>query len=373
MGIVAGLVMLRWGIWVTLTWHYTVDAFLISTSLLRSHGAYLKISGAIVGGGALEVPLAIAGISYLARGRFETSPALLNSARSLVVSPAISPGIVPDIVLEQHARRGGARNNRTAASGVRSDVFAVAHNPDRRGIGGGRCVARAGIKAGSHRRLCALFRFAPAKLRRARTEFSGITISIPPVTGTRRHNYVHIRRLQQRIPGPKDWRRSRKPHLSSAGSSAFWTVRYFRDSQNEEYFVVLKPDGSLHSLHHTLDEKTSGANLSKEEALALAEAYLRDQKQIDLSVWNLVDSSTGGATSRPNGHNVHLGTKNCARRSRSASGAHVGACKPKCRAMRTLGIVSLSRFPTPGAINRAARLRRSCCRCSASLWWGSVL
>ncbi len=35
-GIVAGLVMLRWGIWATLTWHYTVDAFLISTSLLRS-------------------------------------------------------------------------------------------------------------------------------------------------------------------------------------------------------------------------------------------------------------------------------------------------------------------------------------------------
>ena len=49
-GIVAGLVMLRWGIWATLIWHYTVDAFLISTSLLRSHGAYLRVSGAIVGG-----------------------------------------------------------------------------------------------------------------------------------------------------------------------------------------------------------------------------------------------------------------------------------------------------------------------------------
>ena len=39
--------------------------------------------------------------------------------------------------------------------------------------------------------------------------------------------------------------------------SAFWTVRYFRDSQNEEYMVVLKPDGSLHSVHHTLDEKAA--------------------------------------------------------------------------------------------------------------------
>ena len=35
-GIVAGLVMLRWGILTTLVWHYTVDASLISLLLLRS-------------------------------------------------------------------------------------------------------------------------------------------------------------------------------------------------------------------------------------------------------------------------------------------------------------------------------------------------
>ena len=81
-GIVAGLVMLRWGIWATLTWHYTVDAFLISTSLLRSHGAYLRVSGALVGGGAL-IPLVIAGFFYLSRGGFEKDAGLLNSARPL--------------------------------------------------------------------------------------------------------------------------------------------------------------------------------------------------------------------------------------------------------------------------------------------------
>ncbi len=74
--------------------------------------------------------------------------------------------------------------------------------------------------------------------------------------------------------------------------SAFWTIRYFRDSQNEEYMVVLQPDGSLHSVHHTLDEKAPGANLSKEEALARAEAYLSEQKKIDLSGWRLVETNT---------------------------------------------------------------------------------
>ena len=81
-GLVAGLVMLRWGIWATLTWHYTVDAFLISTSLLRSHGAYLRVSGAIVGGAAL-IPLAIAAISYISRGGFAADASLLNSARPI--------------------------------------------------------------------------------------------------------------------------------------------------------------------------------------------------------------------------------------------------------------------------------------------------
>src|SRR6202790_5000705 len=84
-GIVAGLVMLRWGIWATLIWHYTVDAFLISTSLLRSEGIYLRISGAVVGGAAL-IPLAITAISYISRSGFETDPDLLNSARPLAAS-----------------------------------------------------------------------------------------------------------------------------------------------------------------------------------------------------------------------------------------------------------------------------------------------
>src|SRR5260370_20405651 len=74
--------------------------------------------------------------------------------------------------------------------------------------------------------------------------------------------------------------------------SAFWAIRYFRDSQIEEYLVLLKPDGSLHSLHHALDERTPGASLAKEEALARAETYLRDAKKLDLSSWNLVETNT---------------------------------------------------------------------------------
>ena len=62
-----GWVMLRWGILATLTWHYTVDAFLTSLSLMRSQDLYTRISGGLVGFAAV-IPVAVAGILYLRRG-----------------------------------------------------------------------------------------------------------------------------------------------------------------------------------------------------------------------------------------------------------------------------------------------------------------
>src|SRR6266852_4839797 len=78
-GIVAGIVMLRWGIVATLIWHYTVDASLVGLLLTRSNSLYFKISGVVVGAAALA-PLVFACISYLTRGGFETGEDLLNRA-----------------------------------------------------------------------------------------------------------------------------------------------------------------------------------------------------------------------------------------------------------------------------------------------------
>ncbi|HTT32675.1 MAG TPA: hypothetical protein VMH48_03655, partial [Methylomirabilota bacterium] len=74
--------------------------------------------------------------------------------------------------------------------------------------------------------------------------------------------------------------------------AALWRVRYFRDSQPEEFAVVLRPDGTLHSFRHTLAEAAAGASLTKEEAIARAERFLREEKKITLSDWNLVESNS---------------------------------------------------------------------------------
>src|SRR5258707_2378470 len=78
-GILAGIVMLRWGIVATLIWHYTVDASLVGMLLIRSDNLYFKISGVVVGLAAVA-PLAWSGIAYLARGSFEAVDDLLNES-----------------------------------------------------------------------------------------------------------------------------------------------------------------------------------------------------------------------------------------------------------------------------------------------------
>ena len=112
-GIVAGLVMLRWGILATLTWHYTVDAFLTSLSLMRSHDLYSRVSGGIVGFGAL-IPVGIAGVLYLARGGFADPAPLLNRAKPLVqVAPVAAE---PAARAGHDLRADGFANDRGAGS-----------------------------------------------------------------------------------------------------------------------------------------------------------------------------------------------------------------------------------------------------------------
>jgi membrane protease YdiL (CAAX protease family) len=315
-GIVAGLVMLRWGIWATLIWHYTVDAFLISTSLLRSHGAYLRISGAIVGGAAL-IPLAIAAISYVSRGGFETDPSLLNSARPIGGPQMDAP----------RSEDTEQRKPETLASATSRDFS----------------VRRAGM---SSRALAILvvwgvlgFALLAGVKREAIGDFVRFQISAPEATARGNEDlreihvdpatYHHATTIAYTFDDYANEYLRRSIGIAAANRiyrdqvpSAFWTIRYFRDSQNEEYFLVLKPDGSLHSIHHTIDEKAPGANLTKEEAQAQAEVFLRDQKGMNLPDWNLVDTHSDKKPARTD-HSFEWEQKAALDAAAGQNGAHV--------------------------------------------------
>ena len=273
-GVVAGIVMLRWGIVATLIWHYTVDASLVGLLLIRSNSLYFKISGVVVGAAALA-PLVFACISYLTRGGFENVEDLLNQAAP-----------VPESVLASEQEDKPSEIKSRSYSALAPGLIALL----------AVCLLAGGLLAwrlkpesiGEYLKLS-----VNARTARARAD------EIIRRRGADPNSYYHAavfvdiadplvnEYLRQRvgIAGVNAICAERVP-------AALWGVRYFRDSQAEEFAVVLRPDGALHSVRHTLAEETPGASLTKEEAVARAEKFLRDEKKLDLKKWALVESNS---------------------------------------------------------------------------------
>jgi membrane protease YdiL (CAAX protease family) len=278
-GILAGVVMLRWGILATLIWHYTVDASLVGMLLIRSDNLYFKISGIVVGLAAVA-PLAWSGISYLARGSFEAVDDLLNGAEpvgeiSLERQPATAETALT-------ARRYDPLATGTigflALCVVLGGALAFAIHREKIGdylhlaVDNRMVASRADVVMHEHG-------LDPNSFRKA-AQFVDTTNPVANEFLRRRLSVAQINQIYaERVPG------------------ALWRVRYFRDSQPEEFAIILKPDGSLHAFRHTLAEAAKGANLSKEEAQSIAEKFLREQKQIDLAAWKLVEANSD---KRPN-------------------------------------------------------------------------
>jgi len=276
MGLATGLVMLRWGILATLIWHYTFDASQVGLLLVRSNSLYFRISGVVVGA-AVVAPLAFAGISYLARGRFEEDEDLLNRA---------APIPKPDSELAE-------------ATGAEKETIAsrryVGLAPGMLGflavclaVGGALAWRLKAPAIGDYLKLS-----VNARTVRATADQIMRQRSLNPNSYYHGAIFVDVsdpvvnEYLRQRI-GMAGINALYSEHVPAA----LWRVRYFRDSQPEEFAVILRPDGSLHSFRHTLAEDTPGASLTKEEAVARAEKFLREEKKIDLRDWTLVESSS---------------------------------------------------------------------------------
>jgi membrane protease YdiL (CAAX protease family) len=270
-GILTGLVMLRWGIVATLIWHYSVDAFLVGLSLMRSPDLYSRISGTLVGLGGVIV-VGAAGVMYVARGGFADQTALLNGAEPLVETPLVA-----------------AERPATAAPAMRYTALA----PSALAV---LCVCGAiglALALGVRPKDIGTFvRFGlDARDAQARADAFLRGRNIDPKT------YRSVATIQYTMDPLVNEYLRRSIGVDAANHvyetqvpSAFWTVRYFRALQPEEFLVVQRTDGALHSLHHTLAEATPGANLSKDDALAIASAFLRDQKGLDPSQWNVAEA-----------------------------------------------------------------------------------
>jgi membrane protease YdiL (CAAX protease family) len=274
LGIVTGLVMLRWGILATLIWHYTFDASQVGLLLIRSHSWYFKISGIVVGAAAVA-PLLFSAISYLQRGGFEPDEDLLNRAE-----PA------PDLSFRSPA---GAAEESVGARRY------VALAPAMLGLLGLLTVC--GIVVAVRLKPASIGEYLQMSVdaRGAKARGDEILRARRIDPNSYRHAVVFVDNTD---PFVNEYLRERigiaqlNDIYASQVPGALWRVRYFRDSEKEEYAVILKPDGSLHSLWHVLAEDTPGAQLSKEAAQTIGEKYLSEEKHLDLRKWKLVDAES---------------------------------------------------------------------------------
>jgi len=274
-GIVAGIVMLNWGILATLIWHYTVDASLVGLLLVRSNSMYFKISGVIVGAAALA-PLIFSGVAYLRRGQFAPVDDLLNRAAPV---PDIS---AVDEVAEEFAPSGKVRVYDALTPGLIGVLAA--------------CLVIGGLLAWRLKQP-AIGDYLKLSVN-ARTALTGAD-EVLRHRGIDPRTYHHAVLLANTTdPVTNEFLRERvgvakaNEIYDKEAPGALWRVRYFRDSQPEEFAVVLRPSGALHSVHHILSEDAPGATLSKDEAVKRAEDYLPNTQHVDLAQWSLIEAKS---------------------------------------------------------------------------------
>jgi membrane protease YdiL (CAAX protease family) len=262
-GVAAGFLMLRYGIGATLIWHYTVDAVMIGSYLLRSESWYFRLSGVAVGGAVLA-PFLVSLVLYFRRGGFvveETPAAEPETPAPAEVKPEAGESIAP---------RLGAKWLYIAAAAA--GLIALAARPHE--FGGFLRLTltrdRASQIAGDEMRS----RGVNSAEWRSVTEF---------VPNLRVQEFEYLRR----VAGDDGANRT----TGARTLTGLWRTRYFKPLQKEEWRVWVRSDAHVVRVDHVLDEKAAGARLTPGQARARAAEYLRRAQSIQIDSLRLVEAN----------------------------------------------------------------------------------
>ncbi|MCU1234327.1 MAG: Abortive infection protein [Candidatus Solibacter sp.] len=276
-GIALGIIMLRFGILPTLVWHYSVDAMYSAMLMIRSESLYYKLSG-IGAAGIMLLPVGIALIAYWRGGGFLSEEGLLN--RDDTAEPDEPPA--------------------PAQPEAESEAPAVAYLPLTRTT---RWIAAAVLIAGFATLAIPTARFGdsptyklPADQVRASADAFLKSQAIDPAAFRNvAYPAVHWgdgdslagKYFLERLPVP-------------AASALFernrpvqhWGVRYFKSLDQEEVTVAVHPEtGRVMGFTHTIPEDRPGADISADQARAIAAAFAAQQGW-DIAAMDLKESAS---------------------------------------------------------------------------------
>jgi membrane protease YdiL (CAAX protease family) len=255
-GIIVGIVMLRFGIFATLIWHYSVDALYTAFLLLRSSNDYLRISGGLTAG-IMLIPLIVALIAYLRTGTFAEESDLTNESAGIVRAPKEETVAQPEKSLGYRP----LAKSRILAAGILTAAFVGAAFMPAYHFGRDvelHFARRDAVRAAS------VFLEEQGVKPQAYRHVAWLDENVDPLALRYLLEHLSVRESQQ------VYRRATRLEL--------WEVRFFKPLQKEEYRVFVDPtDNMVFTSRHILDEDAPGATLAPEAARSLAEDFLQRQ------------------------------------------------------------------------------------------------
>lgn len=280
-GIVLGIVFLRYGIVATIISHYTFNAVIAGTLLVKQENLYLKISGLIVMA-LMLLPILPAVISSFRKSEPDEEPIEEEPVSAIPVplpesesvpetEPEPAPVPVGPPPIYDVISPGGLQ--RRALVAVAAFIILMLCTP-------GFVIDTDFPQTVSKGKALEIARKQMRDLGVDTRGYMSYAIFGGDSSGAAA-DYI-----AERI-GSEKANEMLQDELHDVG----WYVSWFKPMQVEGYELWLDPDGRFFSWGHTIEEDTPGANLSGGAAKALASEWLT-RHGVDLSGYRLIDSST---------------------------------------------------------------------------------
>ncbi|MBT4136747.1 MAG: CPBP family intramembrane metalloprotease, partial [Candidatus Latescibacteria bacterium] len=274
-GVIFGVVYLRYGIWATVISHYVYNAFQGAFPMVQSDSLYFQISGTLVVA-AIFIP-ALPAIWGTLTGKY-------REVEEVEEEPEVPQPVPEEVIPKPVVVSKGATDYEFS---TRDMIIAVV-------IGVVGVVCWTVFQTDGFGKSYTLKIDRQAAIQKADAVREGLELNVDGYMQTTYFGsslgsqpHTHLVRLLGRDKA-ETW-------VQEETYSWLWHTRWFLEEQKEEIRISIDNEGRLGSFRHLLPENQDGANLSLEDAQKLAEDFVEthlNRQVTDATIYKLLASQS---------------------------------------------------------------------------------
>ncbi len=279
-GIIAGIIMIRYGILATLIWHYAIDAALVGMFLFGSKNLYFIISGVIVVG-VVFIPFIWVLISYLKKKEFSDEEEILNKQDEFIED---EKKIEEEKSEEAESFPEYIPINKITV-GLMTALLVISilwislvkgGNPVDFGFKLSQTIGNAKVNAENF-----------LKEKGVKTEEFNVGYGL----GSKYSGHIYQENLNylRESMSVKEAEDYIVKYLSPAN---YYIVHFFKQDELNSYFVYVSLNGDVIRYKHSIDEDAPGKTISREDAEELVNAVLNEKFNYTPGRLELIDNSS---------------------------------------------------------------------------------